>query len=105
VNRRRFEEAMLGLIYLKKGDRAKAERILEETIENKKTVKNVSAPSVAWLAGELGKLDLAFEFLDKAYEERDVLTGFVHVYSEMFSPALAADPRFKVLLARLKLDG
>jgi tetratricopeptide (TPR) repeat protein len=98
-------EAMLGLISLRKGDREKAGRILEETIESKKTVKNVSAPSIAWLAGELGKLDLAFEFLDKAYEERDVLMGFVHVYSEMFSPALAADPRFKVLLARLKLDG
>jgi TolB-like protein/tetratricopeptide (TPR) repeat protein/predicted Ser/Thr protein kinase len=98
-------EAMLGLIYLRKGDREKAERILEETIENKKTVKNVSAPSIAWLAGELGKLDLAFEFLDKAFEERDVLMGFVHVYSDVFSPAIAADPRFKDLLARMKLDG
>ena len=97
-------EAMLGLTYLKKGDRKKAERILEEIIENKKKVKNVSAPSIAWLAGELGKLDLAFEFLDKAYEERDVLMGFVHVYSDIFSPAIAADPRFKALLARMNLD-
>jgi serine/threonine protein kinase/Tfp pilus assembly protein PilF len=98
-------EAMLGLIYLRKGDREEAERILEETIENKKTVKNVSAPSIAWLAGELGKLDLAFEFLDMAFEERDALMGFVHVYSDMFSPAIAADPRFKTVLAKMKLDG
>ena len=97
-------EAMLGLIYLRKGDREKAERLLEETIENKRTVKNVSAPSIAWLAGELGKLDLAFEFLDKAFEDRDVLMGFVHVYSDLFSPAIAADPRFKALLAKMKLD-
>jgi serine/threonine protein kinase/Tfp pilus assembly protein PilF len=97
-------EAMLGLIWLRKGARGKAERLLEETIENKKTIKNVSAPSTAWLAGELGKLDLAFEFLDKAYEERDVLMDFVHVYTEIFSPAMAADPRFKDVLAKMKLD-
>ncbi len=98
-------EAMLGLIHLRKGDREKAERILEETIENKKTVKNVSAPSIAWLAGELGKLDLAFEFLDKAVEERDILMCFIHVYTKLLSPSLAADPRFKAVLARMKLDG
>ncbi len=98
-------EVMLGLIHLRKGDREKAERTLEETIESKKTVKNVSAPSIAWLAGELGKLDLAFEFLDMAYEERDTLMIFIRVYTEILSPALAADPRFKALLARMKLNG
>jgi serine/threonine protein kinase/Flp pilus assembly protein TadD len=97
-------EAMQGLICLKKGDREKAARLLEGAIETKKTVKNVSAPSLGWLAGELGNLDLAFEFLDKAYEERDILMCFVHVYAEIFSPAIAADPRFKDLLAKMKLD-
>jgi serine/threonine protein kinase/Flp pilus assembly protein TadD len=97
-------EAMQGLICLKKGDREKAARLLEGAIETKKTVKNVSAPSLAWLAGELGNLDLAFELLDKAYEERDILMCFVHVYAEIFSPAIAADPRFKDLLAKMKLD-
>ncbi len=97
-------EAMQGLIYLRKGDRGKAARLLEEAIESKKTVKNVSAPSLAWLAGELGKLDLAFEFLGKAYEERDILMCFVHVYTEVFSPAISADPRFKDLLVKMKLD-
>lgn len=97
-------EAMLGLVFLRKGDREKAERILEETIENKKMVANVSAPCIAFLAGELGKLDLAFEFLDKACEERDVLMAFIHVYTDIFSPAISADARFKDLLARMKLD-
>jgi serine/threonine-protein kinase len=96
-------ESMIGMIYLRKGDREKAERILEETIENKKTVKNVSTPCLAWLAGALGKLDLAFEFLDRAYEERDILMAFIHVYAEIFSPEISADPRFKALLARMKL--
>jgi TolB-like protein/Flp pilus assembly protein TadD len=97
-------EAMLGLIHMKKGDREKGARILEEAIESKKTVKNVSAPCLAWLAGELGELDLAFEFLDKGYEERDTLMAFIHVYTGLYSPRLAADPRFKGVLARMKLD-
>ena len=67
-------------------------------------VPNVSAPCIAFLAGELGKLDLAFEFLDKACEERDVLMAFIHVYTDILSPAISADTRFKDLLARMKLD-
>jgi adenylate cyclase len=97
-------EAMHGIILSRKGDREKAARILEETIENKKTIKNVSAVCIAWLAGNLGKLDLAFEFLDKAYEERDTLMCFIHAYTEMFCPAISADPRFKDVLAKMKLD-
>jgi hypothetical protein len=59
---------------------------------------------VAWLAAELGDLDLAFELLDRGYEERDTLMVFVHVYTGVFAPALAADQRFKGALARMKLD-
>jgi serine/threonine-protein kinase len=97
-------EGNLGLIYLRKGDREKAELILEEMIENRKKIKNLSATCIAWLAGELGKLDLAFEFLDKAYEERDTLMIFIHIYTELFSPTISADPRFKDVLAKMKLD-
>lgn len=97
-------EAMLGLISLKKGDREEAVRILEETIEKRKTVRNVSAPSIAWLAGELGKLDLAFQLLDEAFDDRDVLMPFIHVYAKVFSPALCADPRFDAVLARMHLN-
>jgi TolB-like protein/Tfp pilus assembly protein PilF/predicted Ser/Thr protein kinase len=99
-----WADGMLGLIEIRKGTRDKAARILEEAVESKKSVKHTSAPGLAWLAAELGRLDLAFELLDKGYEERDTLMGFIHVYSEIFSPALAADPRFKGVLARMKLD-
>jgi tetratricopeptide (TPR) repeat protein len=97
-------EANLGLVYLKKGDREKAELILEEMIENKDKIKNLSATCIAFLAGELGKLDVAFEYLDKAYEERDTLMPFIHIYTEIFSPKLAADPRFKNILAKMNQD-
>jgi serine/threonine protein kinase/Tfp pilus assembly protein PilF len=97
-------ETNIGLIYARKGEREKAERLLDELIESKTTVQNVSATSIAWLAGELGKLDLAFEYLDKAYGERDTLMVFIHIYTDFFSPAVAADPRFKGVLARMKLS-
>jgi serine/threonine-protein kinase len=97
-------EANLGLTYLRKGDREKAELVLAEMIENKNKIKNLSATCIAWLAGALGKLDLAFEFLDKAYDERDTLMPFVHIYTEIFSPTISTDPRFKAILANMKLD-
>jgi serine/threonine protein kinase/Tfp pilus assembly protein PilF len=99
-----WAETNIGLIYLRKGNREKAELILKEMIENRKKVKNLSATCIAWLAGELGKLDLAFEFLDKAYEERDSLMVFLHVYTGLFCFKISADPRFKDLLVKMKLD-
>jgi len=98
-----WAEANLGLIYLKKGNREKAARILDEMIEGRNKI-NVSATNIAWLAGALGKLDLAFEFLDKAYEERDTLMAFIHIYTEWLCPAISADPRFKDVLIKMKLD-
>lgn len=99
-----WADGMLGLISLKKGDREGAVRTLERALESRKMVKHVSPTGLAWLAAELGRLDLAFELLDKSYEQRDTLMGFIHVYSGLLSPAMAADPRFKVVLAKMKLD-
>jgi len=96
-------ESNLGLISLRKGDRVKAELILAEMIESRNKT-NVSATSIAFLAGQLGKLDMAFEFVDKAYEERDSLMAYIHIYTEFLSPAIWADPRFKGVLAKMKLD-
>jgi hypothetical protein len=52
----------------------------------------------------LGKLDLAFEFLDKAYVERDSLMAYIHIYTEFLSPLIWADPRFKDVLKRMNLS-
>jgi TolB-like protein/Tfp pilus assembly protein PilF/tRNA A-37 threonylcarbamoyl transferase component Bud32 len=97
-------EGNLGLIYLKKGDREKAERMLEDMLEKKSRVINLSSVCIAWLAGLLGKLELAFEFLDKAYEERDTLMAFIHIYTKWTCPPLLEEPRFKNVLTKMKLD-
>jgi TolB-like protein/Tfp pilus assembly protein PilF/predicted Ser/Thr protein kinase len=99
-----WAEFGIGIIHLKQGDPGKATQILDEMIENKNTTKNLSSVCVAWLAGALGKLDLAFEFLEKAYEERDSLMIFIHIYADIFSPIISADPRFKDILKKMKLD-
>jgi eukaryotic-like serine/threonine-protein kinase len=97
-------EGPLGLTYLKKGDREKAEVILEGMIDSRRKLINTSPAFIAFLAGELGKLDLAFEYLDKACEERDSAMVNIHIHGPMFSPAIAADPRYKSVLARMKLN-
>jgi adenylate cyclase len=98
-----WAEGMIGLIGLKRGMRDQAKKILDGLTEQKKTVPNTSSVSLAWLAGELGELDLAFSFLDRGYEEHDTLMAFVHIYAPVFSPPVAADPRFKDVLSRMKL--
>jgi len=96
-------EGSLGLISLKRGDRDEAARILADALESDKKIMHMSLPPLAWVAAGLGDLDLAFELLEKGYERHDTLMAFIHIYAEIFSPALAADPRFKALLAKMKL--
>jgi hypothetical protein len=42
-------------------------------------------------------------WLDRGYEDRDGLMAWVHVYTDIFVPALARDPRFLALLERMRL--
>jgi serine/threonine protein kinase/Tfp pilus assembly protein PilF len=97
-------EGNLGRIYLRKGERDKAEHLLEEMIATKSRIKNLSSVCIAWLAGLLDKFDLAFDYLDKAYEERDTLMAFIHIYTEWICPQLFGHPRFKDVLAKMKLN-
>ena len=73
-------------------------------IDSRKKMINTSPAFIAFLAGELGKLDLAFEYLDRAYAERDSLMVLIHIHAPMLSPAIAADPRYKSVLAKMKLN-
>jgi adenylate cyclase len=91
-------------IYLVKGDHENAERLFEEMIETKKTIEQTSSMLIALLAWSLGKPEMAFDFLDRAYEERDILMTTIHIYVKFWTPSLTADPRFKALLAKMKLD-
>ena len=97
-----WAESALGIIALARGERQKAEKILEEMLEQKKKA-NVSATCIAFLYGALGSLDEAFEFLEQACAERDSVLAYVHLYARILSPRIAEDPRFKTLLKKMDL--
>jgi serine/threonine protein kinase len=96
-------DGVIADVRLGQGDRDGATRLLAEMIEQKQRV-NVSCMAIAWTAANIGDLDAAFRWIDRAIDERDTLVGFVHIYSEFMAPALTADPRYRALLARLNLS-
>jgi hypothetical protein len=48
-----------------------------------------------------GEADLAFEWLERAYDQRD--GGLTDIKGDRFVRGLAGDPRYKALLRKLKL--
>jgi serine/threonine-protein kinase len=107
-----WAEGGLAVISLAKGEKQRAELILKELLEKKKETY-VASTMVALIWGALGDLDKAFEFFDRAHEERDqlllVIPIYIHFFMDIF-PAMShlmeviEDPRFKALLKKLKLD-
>lgn len=59
-------------------------------------------PAIAAVYAELGDLDTAFEYLDRAYELRS--PGLLELKVEPWFDPLRKDPRFDDLLRRLELD-
>ena len=97
-----WAEGWLLLCHLKKGDRKKAEEILAELLEERKKLW-VSPVAMAWVFADLGDLNAAFQWLETAIQEHDILMPFIHVYTEMLWPVLARDPRFDTILKRMNL--
>jgi hypothetical protein len=91
-------------IYHLTGITREVERILEEMIETKKPSNRLRHTMHRYGGRVPGKLDLAFEFLDKAYEERDILMTAIRNQAGGYFSSLTPDPRFRSLLARMKLD-
>ena len=61
----------------------------------------MSAYHVAAIYGALGEADEAFEWLDRAYEERSPWIGYMKVDPRL--DPLRQDPRFAALLGRARL--
>jgi len=95
-----WAECNLGIVYLSAGQREKAEGILEELLQKKNTTY-VSSFCIAMLWAALGNFDKAFEYMDKAIEERDSIMPLVHLYADIGD--LRSDPRFGILLKKMNL--
>jgi len=97
-----WAEATIALIHIKRGEKEKAVQILDELVELKKQTYSSSwCMALGWAA--LDDFDRAFEFFDKAYEERETLMPFTPIYIDTANPAIRSDPRYKELLTRMKL--
>jgi serine/threonine protein kinase/Tfp pilus assembly protein PilF len=94
-----WAEGMLGVLLVEQDRRQEAERVLQRMID-KRTRGYLSPVCTAFLCWRLGKTDDAFEYFDKALEERDTLVPLVNVYP--FLDDLHREPRFRALLDRLR---
>ena len=98
-----WAEGMISMIRIRQGNREEVRRILDRMIAQRSKV-NVSCMALAWATAVFGDLDGAFQWAERAIEERDTLVGFVHIYTPLLAPELASDPRYGALLARLNLS-
>lgn len=87
----------LGHAYAKAGNRAKAYEIIERLKRAEKGY--LHAYEIAFIYAGLGEKDQAFEWLDKAYQQRD--KGLTFLKADHCLDPLRSDPRFQDLLRRL----
>ena len=68
-------------------------------MKNKKKENYVSSFGIAVIHSALGEIDTAFEWLEKAYEERDATMPFIKL--PLLLNDLRPDPRYKSLLRKI----
>jgi hypothetical protein len=97
-----WADCILGIARARQGRADEARAILARMVEQHERL-DVSHASISWVAASLGDFDTAFEWLERGYRNRDGLMAWVHVYTNLFVPALADDARFQSLLERMHL--
>jgi serine/threonine-protein kinase len=90
----------LALTYAASGRKAQAEAIYDELVARSRG-EYVPPTTLSFLSATLGRVDEAFEWLERAYEERDMLMTWVKLLPH-FDP-LRDDPRFDALVKRMGL--
>jgi serine/threonine protein kinase/tetratricopeptide (TPR) repeat protein len=93
--------AGLAYAYAAAGQRANAEKILRELLQKSKT-GYVSPYMVATIYAGLGDKDNAFEYLEKAYQEKSPDIPYF-LKADLRVDSLRSDPRFQDLLRRVGL--
>ncbi len=91
----------LGVIYSLSGKKDEAKKILNEVIELSKH-SYVSPLCISLIYVGLGQKDQAFEWLEKAYDERDHWMSSLKVLPILDS--IRSDPRFIALLKKMGLE-
>jgi tetratricopeptide (TPR) repeat protein len=92
---------VLGLNYALAGEKGKANNILSNLIERSKS-GYVSSFWVGTIYHGLGETDSAFEWFEKAYNDRD--GNLIYITTPPPFDSLRSDPRFKQLLIKMGLE-
>ncbi len=90
----------LGFVYAAAGKKTEAQRVLSE-LKELSTQRYVPAYSIAIIYAGLNEKDQAFEWLNKAYEDRSFYLTLLNFETTLDN--LHPDPRFKELLKRVNL--
>jgi serine/threonine-protein kinase len=93
--------ANLAIAKARAGQTQEAERLLAELLDTSGQ-RYVPEFNVACLYGALGRKDEAFQWLEKAYQERSNGMSAIKVYPLIND--LRSDPRFTEMLRRMKLE-
>jgi serine/threonine protein kinase/tetratricopeptide (TPR) repeat protein len=91
----------IGIVYAHMGRREEALQILNKYMELS-TQEFISPYGLALLCFALGEKELGFQWLEKAYEKRDVWIAYIKI--DFLLDSVRTDPRFKALLKKMNLD-
>ena len=96
-----FLQALLGVVYAMAGKIEEAREVLA-AMKQRAHTDYVAPILLSWVYAHLNEIDLAFECLDRAYEERSC-TLALGIRAPMYDP-IRLDPRFDILLRKLGLS-
>jgi serine/threonine protein kinase/tetratricopeptide (TPR) repeat protein len=94
-------ETWIGITYAQMGKRDKAREVLDELIKRSKQTY-ISPYLIGLFCFVMGENDHGFEWLDKAYEERDYWMCWLKI--EPLFDSVRTDARFKTLLKKIGFD-
>jgi len=93
--------AFLGYAYAKAGRKEEARQTLEKLLQINKTMY-CSSSLLAVIYGELGEMDRAFLWTEKAYMEHDHWLTYLKIIP--VADSIRSDPRFASLLKKIGMD-
>ena len=96
-----FLRGVLGAVYAMANETIAARQVLDDLLERSKRTY-VGPTLVSWIYAHLSERDRAFQWLGKAYDQRDCTLGF-GLRAPMYD-VIRDDPRFGELLAKLGLS-